>query len=165
MDRRRRGALSKPLADRHRRTRLAGRAALHGPAACDAVTLGRQHIRNSIATLRTEKSQGMVVVTLPILSVLATTLAAGPCADLAFICGSNGKRLTKESFGNMFREACNAANVVGKSAHGVRKIGATRAADNSATVLSLKRSLAGRAAVWLRSTSKGRIARRHRRGR
>jgi integrase len=104
----------------------------------DAVTLGRQHLRNGIATLRTEKSQGTVTVTLPILPVLAITLAAGPCADLAFICGAAGKPLTKASFGNNFREACNAAGVLGKSAHGVRKVGATRAADNGATVTELE---------------------------
>lgn len=99
----------------------------------DAVTLGRQHIRNGVATLRTEKGQGEVVVTLPILPILAATLAAGPCADLAFICGAAGKPLTKASFGNKFREACDKAGVFGKSAHGIRKAGATRAADNGAT--------------------------------
>lgn len=104
----------------------------------DAVTIGRQHVRNGIATLRTEKGQGAVTVTLPILPVLAATLAAGPCADLAFICGAAGKPLTKASFGNNFREACDAAGVLGKSAHGVRKAGATRAADNGATVTELE---------------------------
>jgi integrase len=38
----------------------------------------------------------------------------------------------------MFREACNAAGVFGKSAHGLRKAGATRAADNGATVYELE---------------------------
>jgi hypothetical protein len=82
------------------------------------------------ALRRTEKSQGTVTVTLPILDVLAATLDAGPCGDLAFICGVNRKPYTKESFGNLFREACDAAGVFGKSAHVLRKIGATRAADN-----------------------------------
>ena len=45
----------------------------------DAVRLGRQHVRDGVATLQTEKSQGAVTVTLPILVVLARTLAAGPC--------------------------------------------------------------------------------------
>ena len=43
----------------------------------DAVRLGRQHIRNGIATLKTEKTGA--VVTLPILPILTDTLAAGPC--------------------------------------------------------------------------------------
>lgn len=103
----------------------------------DAVKLGRQHVRNGVATLRTEKSQGQITVTIPILPVLARTLAAGPCGEFSFVVGKHGKRLTKESFGNAFREACRAAGV-NKSAHGVRKIGATRAANNGATVAELE---------------------------
>jgi integrase len=103
----------------------------------DAVVLGRQHVRNGVATLRTEKSQGEITVTLPILSVLQRTLDAGPTGELAFICGANGKPFTKESFGNEFREACRAAGVPG-SPHGVRKIAATRAANAGATVAQLE---------------------------
>ena len=44
----------------------------------DAVRLGRQHVRNGIATVKTEKSSYRVEVTLPILPVLAKTLEAGP---------------------------------------------------------------------------------------
>jgi integrase len=77
-------------------------------------------------------------VTLPILDVLAATLDAGPCGDLAFICGVNRKPYTKESFGNVFREACDAAGVFGKSARGLRKIGATRAADNGVSEAQLE---------------------------
>jgi integrase len=101
----------------------------------DAVRLGRQHIRNGIATIKTEKT-GMEV-TLPILPVLAGTLERGPCGDLTFIAGFSGKPLAKESFGNEFRKACHAARVPG-SAHGVRKIAATRAANAGATVAQLE---------------------------
>jgi integrase len=102
----------------------------------DAVQIGRQHVRDGVAQLRTEKSRGDVVVTIPILPVLAATLAAGPIGELAFICGEGRGRLTKESFGNAFSEAARAAGVK-KSAHGVRKIGATRAAENGATEAEL----------------------------
>jgi hypothetical protein len=34
-----------------------------------------------------------------LLPTLAETLRAGPTGELAFICGSNGKPMTKESFG------------------------------------------------------------------
>jgi integrase len=101
----------------------------------DAVRLGRQHVRDGIATLKTEKTD--TIVTLPILPVLAETLAAGPCGDLTFIAGESGNPLTKESLGNLFRDACRAAGVPG-SAHGVRKIAATRAANAGATVAQLE---------------------------
>lgn len=103
----------------------------------DAVRLGRQHVRNGIARIKTEKSQLTVQVTLPLLPVLVRTLEAGSCGDLTFIAGAKGQPLTKESFGNEFRVACNAAGVPG-SAHGVRKIAATRAANNGATVAQLE---------------------------
>jgi integrase len=103
----------------------------------DAVRLGRQHVRNGIATIKTEKSGFTVEVTLPTLPVLETTLKAGPCGDLTFIVGESGRPLTKESFGNLFRDACREARVPG-SAHGVRKIAATRAANAGATVAQLE---------------------------
>jgi integrase len=104
----------------------------------DAVVIGRQHVRDGIATLRTEKSQREVTVTLPILPVLQRTLDAGPIGELAFICGAKGKPLTKESFGNLFKKACRQAGLPNRSAHGLRKIAATRAAENGATVAQLE---------------------------
>jgi integrase len=103
----------------------------------DAVRLGRQHVKAGVATILTEKSGGEIEVSIPILPVLAATLKAGPCGDLAFIAGEFGRPLTKESFGNLFRQACRAAGVFG-SAHGLRKIAATRAANNGATVAELE---------------------------
>jgi integrase len=102
----------------------------------DAVRVGRQHLRDGVITLRTEKSQGEMLVDIPVLPILAATLEAGPTGELSFICGEKGKPLTKESFGNVFREACRRA-AVSKSAHGLRKIAATRAAEQGATVAQL----------------------------
>jgi integrase len=130
----------------------------------DAVVLGRQHLKDSVATIRTEKSHGAVTVTIPILPVLAHTLEAGPTGDLAFICGERGKPFTKESFGNEFREAAKAAGLVGKSCHGVRKIGATRAAENGATVAELEALFGwqggGMAALYTRAADRVRLAKR-----
>jgi integrase len=103
----------------------------------DAVVIGRQHVHDGEATFRTEKSQGTMTVTIPILPVLQRTLDAGPTGDLAFICGKKGRPFTKESFGNEFKRACVAAGIPNKSAHGCRKAGATRAAENGATVAEL----------------------------
>lgn len=97
----------------------------------DAVRLGRQHIRDDAAELKTEKND--TPVTLPILPVLATTLEYGPCGDLAFIAGVNGHPFRKESFGNAFAKAARMAGVR-QSCHGLRKIAATRCAENGATI-------------------------------
>jgi integrase len=97
----------------------------------DAAWLGRQHVRDGSATLKTEKTG--TPVALPILPVLQATLDAGPCGDLHFIVGAKGQPFTKESFGNAFAEAARMAGVK-KSCHGLRKIAATRCAENGATV-------------------------------
>ena len=86
----------------------------------DAVKLGRQHVRNGVAAIRTEKSQGQIEVVIPILPDLDAALRAGPTGELAFICGARGEPMTKESFGNVFSEAARTAGIR-KSAHGVRK--------------------------------------------
>lgn len=113
-----------------------------GPRRGDVVKLGRQHIKSvpgaqvRVISFKTEKGGEMIDVDIPILPVLEVTLAAGPCGTLTFICGEKGKPLTKESFGNAFSAAAREAGVQ-KSAHGVRKIAATTAADNGATVWQL----------------------------
>lgn len=103
----------------------------------DAVRYGRPHVRKGVGRIKTEKSQFQVMAIVPVLPVLQATLDAGPIGDLTFIVGAGGEPLTKESFGNEFRVACNQAGVSG-SAHGVRKIAATTAANNGATVAQLK---------------------------
>lgn len=125
----------------------------------DAVRLGRQHMKAGVATIITEKTG--ITVTIPILPPLAATLAAGPTGDLAFICGVSGKPFAKESFGNEFRKACRAAGV-NKSAHGLRKAGATTAAENGATVAELEAifgwSGGGMAALYTRAADRVRLA-------
>jgi site-specific recombinase XerD len=100
-------------------------------------------------------------VTIPILPVLQVTLDAGPPGELAFVCGAHGKPLTKESFGNMFKAACVRAQVHGKSAHGLCKVGATRAANNGATVAQLEALFGwhggGMAALYTRSADRARL--------
>lgn len=117
-----------------------------GPRRGDVVKLGRQHVCSMVdmvtaqsirvISFKTEKGGEMIEVNVPILPILQITLDAGPCGDLAFICGERGHPLTKESFGNAFSAAARQAGVK-KSAHGVRKIAATTAANNGATVHQL----------------------------
>jgi integrase len=129
----------------------------------DAVRLGRQHVRDGVATIKTEKSKGKIEVTLPILPVLTETLAAGPIGDLTFIINANDRPFKKESFGNAFKEACLKAGITNRSAHGLRKIAATRAANNGATEHALKAIFGwttGRmAGLYTRDADRRRLAR------
>jgi len=142
-----------------------------GPRRGDAVQIGRQHEKTvitddgtaaRIVQFKTEKSGEVVIVTLPILPVLQVTLDAGPIGDLAWICGERGLPLTKESFGNDFSEAARKAGIK-KSAHGVRKIAATIAAENGATEKELDAIFGwvdgGRtSAIYTREANRARLA-------
>lgn len=127
----------------------------------DAVRIGWGDVSHDVITIYTEKSGETVEVNIPILPVLREALDHGPCGNDTFICGKNGHKLTKESFGNLFSEAARAAGVK-KSAHGVRKIGATRAAENGATVAELEAIFGwtggGMAALYTRSADRKRLA-------
>jgi integrase len=126
----------------------------------DAAAVGRQHVRDGVITLDNEKT-GMRV-TIPILPALRATLDAGPVGDLAFIAQKSGASLTKKTLGNTFRAACKAAGIIGKSAHGLRKAAATRAANNGATVAELEAifgwSGGQMAALYTRSADRKRLA-------
>jgi integrase len=101
----------------------------------DAVRLGRQHVKAGWFRIAAEKNG--VIVEAPILPPLQRSIDASPTGDLAFIAGERGNPMAKESFGNWFRWACEAAKVPG-AAHGLRKAGATRAAEAGATTAQLK---------------------------
>ena len=101
----------------------------------DAAKLGKQHVKNGVISIDTEKTGTRV--TIPVLEILQKTLDAGPTGDLAFIASKTGQPMTKESVGNAFRDACRAAGIK-KSAHGLRKAAATRAANNGATEAQLE---------------------------
>jgi integrase len=101
----------------------------------DAVRVGLQHVRDGVITLRTEKhrhGKPGEQVAVPILAPLAASIAATKTGDLTFLVTDAGAPWVKESFGNWFRQACRAAGCPG-TAHGLRKAGATRAAERGAT--------------------------------
>ena len=117
----------------------------------DAVHLGRQHIRpTEIATedgtatedwlkftpSKTRNSTG-AALELPILDELASIIAATTCDHLTFLTTKWGKPFTAAGFGNWFRERCDEAGLPQCSAHGLRKAGATVAANRGATTKQL----------------------------
>jgi integrase len=101
----------------------------------DAAVVGKQHVRNGVISLQTEKTGQWVHI--PLLDVLKRTLDAGPTGDLSFNATSRGTPRVKESLGNAFKDACVQAGILDKAAHGLRKAAATRAADNGATAHEL----------------------------
>jgi len=101
----------------------------------DAVRVGRQHERDGVITIRTEKhrkGKPGELVSIPILPPLAASIAATKTGDLTYLVTDAGQPWVKESFGNWFGDACRKAGCPG-SAHGLRKAGATRAAERGAS--------------------------------
>jgi integrase len=101
----------------------------------DVVKLGRQHIRNGELSFVATKTRKVRAAPheIPVLPVLLEAIAAGPTGNLTFLMTEFGKPFTAAGFGNWFRDRCNEAGLPHCSAHGLRKLGATIAAENGAT--------------------------------
>jgi integrase len=131
----------------------------------DAVRLGLQHVRDGMITIRTEKhvkgKQGEQV-SIPMLPPLAASISATKTGDLTFLVSEFGRPWVKESFGNWFRDVCRQAGCPG-SAHGLRKAGATRAAERGATERQLMAifgwSSPRMPALYTRTADRNRLAR------
>jgi integrase len=108
---------------------------LTGSRRSDVVTLGRQMVRDGWLHFVEAKGRGRKPKqrALPILPDLQATIAATPSGHLTYLVTAFGKPYTPEGFGNWFRRQCNAAGLPHCSAHGLRKAGATIAAENGAT--------------------------------
>jgi integrase len=74
---------------------------------------------------------------LPVLPVLREIIDVSPCGELTFLINDLGRAFTDAGFGNKMRDWCNQANLPHCAAHGVRKAGATIAAENGATAKQL----------------------------
>jgi len=110
-----------------------------GQRRSDITRLGRQHVREGKITLtqfkgRNRKPKRLV---LPILSALQHAIDASPCGELAFLVNDLARPFTDAGFGNKFRKWCDQAGLEHCTAHGLRKAGATIAANNGATAHQL----------------------------
>ena len=101
----------------------------------DAAALGRQHIRDGMIVIRTEKTGQQVRI--PVSDALATAIDATPSPGLALLARADGQPMSKEGLGNWFHGACTAAKV-GFSAHGLRKAAAARLVDLGLTEAELE---------------------------
>jgi integrase len=110
-----------------------------GQRRSDATRLGRQHFRGGKITFTQHKGRNRKPkrMTLPILPVLQGIMDASPCGDMTFLVNDLGRPFTDAGFGNWFRDRCLEAGVPGR-AHGLRKAGATIAAENGATASQLQ---------------------------
>jgi integrase len=124
------------------RARLALALLLYtGARRSDVVTLGRQHIRGGTLKFRVFKNRlrRHVEIELPVLPELQRILDATEAkGNLTFLISDHGRAWSSgDSFGNRFRDWCNEAGIAHCSPHGLRKAGATIAAEKGATEAQL----------------------------
>lgn len=106
-----------------------------GARRSDAVHLGKQHAHDGWFRFKQHKNRNRhpVDIDIPILPELQQIIEASPTGDLTYLVTDFGKPFSIAGFGNKFRDWCNEAGLPHCSAHGLRKAGATRAAENGAT--------------------------------
>jgi integrase len=105
----------------------------------DMVTLGKQHVRDGWLRFVPKKTlyKRNRISEKPWLPCLAEVVAGSPCGDLTFLVTEHGKPFSDKGFGNWFRDRCDEAGLPQCTAHGLRKMGATRAAESGATTNQL----------------------------
>jgi integrase len=109
-----------------------------GQRRSDIIRFGKQHAKGGKLTFTQHKGRNRKPkrLTLPILPALQRIIDGTTCGDLTFLVNDWGRPFTDAGFGNWFRDRCVEAGVPGR-AHGLRKAGATIAANNGATSLQL----------------------------
>jgi integrase len=107
---------------------------LAGLRRSDVVLVGRQHINGRVLSIDTAKTGARITVELS--DDLLELIKQTPRRGLHLVSNAHGKPFVKESFGNWFRERCTEAGVT-KSAHGLRKLSATLAAEGGAATHQL----------------------------
>jgi integrase len=133
---------------------------LTGMRISDVILFGRQHVRNGWAHYRSVKTG--IEVDFPVLAPLAAAIANTTTGDLTFLITEHGGPFkSAASFGNWFRKQCVAAKVPGR-AHGLRKAGATIAAENGASDQQLMAMWgwtdARQASLYTRKANRGKLA-------
>ncbi len=102
----------------------------------DVVTIGPSQVKDGWLHIvpRKTRYKRKSVSQKPILPVLAEIIASTPVVGTeTFLVTEYGKPFTAAGFGGWFRARCNEAGLPQCTAHGLRKAGATLAAENGAT--------------------------------
>ena len=106
-----------------------------GARRSDIIRLGRPHVRGQVLrwTAYKGRRKDPMPIEIDILPPLAEALARGPLGEVTWLQNELGRPFTHAGFGNWFADRCAEAGLPHCSAHGLRKAGATRAAENGAT--------------------------------
>jgi integrase len=98
-----------------------------GQRRSDVIGMGWQHVRGDKIAVRQQKTNTPLL--LPIAPELGEALASVPRVNLNFLLTPSGASYSPIGFSNWFRSRCNEAGLRQCSAHGLRKLAATRMAN------------------------------------
>jgi integrase len=101
----------------------------------DVVRMGHQHLTGDAIRVVQGKTGASLLI--PMHRELRLAIADTPRNNLTFLATAFGKGFTAAGFGNWFREACDAAGLKERSAHGLRKAAARRLAEAGASTLQI----------------------------
>jgi len=107
-----------------------------GQRRSDVVRMGWQHKRGDEIAVRQQKTDEPLLI--PMDQSLVQALAAVPKTNLTFLVTERGAPFTAAGFGNWFRDRCNEAGLPQCSAHGLRKLAATRMANAGCSTDQIK---------------------------
>ena len=109
-----------------------------GSAAVMSIRFGKQHVKGGklIFTQRKGRNRKPKRLQLPILPTLRRIIDASSC-ELTLLINDLGRAFTDAGVGNKFRDWCDQSGLPDCTAHGLRKAGATIAAENGATAHQL----------------------------
>ncbi len=129
----------------------------------DAEQIGKKHeSRDGLSVTFAQvkgRKKGAKVLTLPILPPLRAVLDASPVGKEAWLEAVSGEPHSSNSFGNKFKSWCAKAGLPQCNCHGLRKIGAFRAAEAGASEHELMAMFGGTTRTW-RASTRGRQRRK-----
>lgn len=131
----------------------------------DATRLGLQHVKDGVIHYKTGKT-GATLVTAYARPFREATEATGRRVALNFLLNAHGQAFASgAAFGNWFKDRCVEAGLPHCSAHGLRKAGASIAADEGASDLMLdamfgwsEEASGNQSRTYTRAASKARLA-------
>jgi len=112
-----------------------------GQRRSDVPRLGRQHVTRKNWLRFTQfknRNRNPTTLEIPMIPALQQELSAAPTGELTFLVTAHGRPFSIAGFGNKMRQWCDEAGLPHCSAHGLRKAGAVRAAENGATAHQLQ---------------------------
>jgi integrase len=111
---------------------------LTGQRRSDVVRMGWQHLVDGFIAVKQEKTGTPLLIPLDIDPSLPESLALVPKTNMTFLVTRFGAPYTPRGFTTWFRQKCDEAGLPQCSAHGLRKLVATRLANNGCTEEEIK---------------------------